>query len=135
MYYPVYVFKDPGSAYGAAIPDMPGVNSAADELEDLPAMVQEAVELMYEGEESGPAPASTIERWKDDPEYQGGFWLMLDIDLSKISTKAVRLNISLPEYLVHRIDSVAKSRHLSRSSFIAMAAEHEMAREATNAQH
>jgi len=58
---------------------------------------------------------------------RGGFWMMVDIDLSKVSTKAVRLNISLPEDLVHRIDAVAKTQHLSRSAFLAKAAEREMA--------
>lgn len=129
MYYPVYVHKDSQSAYGATVPDMPGVFSAADALEDLPAMVQEAVEAMYDGEAEGPAPASTIDRWKDHPDYEGGFWLLVDVDLSRLSTKAVRLNISLPENLLHRIDNAAKARHLSRSGFLAMAAEHEMSRQ------
>lgn len=53
--------------------------------------------------------------------------MTVDIDLPKVSTKAVRLNISLPENLVHRIDEEAKARHLSRSAFLAMAAEREMA--------
>lgn len=52
--------------------------------------------------------------------------MMVDIDLSKVSTKAVRLNISLPENLVHRIDEAAQTRRMSRSAFLAMAAEHEM---------
>ncbi|WP_368647312.1 type II toxin-antitoxin system HicB family antitoxin [Castellaniella ginsengisoli] len=46
-------------------------------------------------------------------------------DLSKINTKAVRLNISLPENLVHCIDAVAKAQHWSCSAFLAKAAEQE----------
>ena len=32
MLYPVYVHKDPDSAYGVTFPDFPGCFSAADEL-------------------------------------------------------------------------------------------------------
>lgn len=53
--------------------------------------------------------------------------MMVDIDLSKVNNKAIRLNISLPESLVHRIDAVAKAQHLSRSAFLAKTAEREMA--------
>lgn len=53
--------------------------------------------------------------------------MMVDIDLSKISNKAIRLNISLPGSLVHRIDAVTKAQPLSRSAFLAKAAEREMA--------
>jgi metal-responsive CopG/Arc/MetJ family transcriptional regulator len=42
--------------------------------------------------------------------------------VSRIQTRAVRLNISLPKGLVQRIDAYAKARHLSRSGFLAKAA-------------
>ncbi|MGF6540602.1 metal-responsive CopG/Arc/MetJ family transcriptional regulator [Paraburkholderia youngii] len=41
--------------------------------------------------------------------------------------KAVRINISLPEVLVQEIDAYAQARGMSRSAFLALAAEHEMA--------
>ena len=127
MLYPIYVHKDKDSAYGASFPDFPGCFAGAEDLQDLPRAAQEAVEAHFFGEtERIPAPTSP-DRWSRHADYKAGFWMMVDIDLSKLSTKAVRLNISLPENLVHRIDEVAKARHLSRSAFLAMAAEHEMA--------
>ena len=126
MLYPIYVHKDRDSSYGAMFPDFPGCYAGADELHDLPKAAQEAVEAHFFGEtDSIPAP-STPEAWIDNEDFQGGYWMMVDIDLSKVSTKSVRLNISLPENLVHRIDAIARERHLSRSAFLAMAAEHEM---------
>ena len=56
--------------------------------------------------------------------------MMVDINLTRVSKRAIRLNISLPESLVQRIDVVARDRHLSRSAFLALAAEKEMARQA-----
>lgn len=52
--------------------------------------------------------------------------MMVDIDLSKVNAKAVRLNINLPENLVRRIDQAAEARRVSRSAFLAVAAEHKM---------
>ncbi|QEA37712.1 type II toxin-antitoxin system HicB family antitoxin [Pistricoccus aurantiacus] len=127
MLYPVYVHKDADSAYGITFPDFPGCFSAADELADLPRMAQEAVEVYFEGENL-PIPApSTPEDWQDDERFQNGYWMLLDIDLSRISTRAVRVNVSLPEWLVARIDEAAGERHLSRSAFLALAAQREMA--------
>ncbi|SHF47519.1 Predicted nuclease of the RNAse H fold, HicB family [Modicisalibacter ilicicola DSM 19980] len=127
MLYPAYVHKDADSAYGVTFPDFPGCFSAADELADLPRMAQEAVEVYYDGEEMAiPAP-SAPEEWQDDERFQGGYWMLLDIDLSRIRTRAVRVNVSLPECLVARIDEAAQARHLSRSAFLALAAQHEMA--------
>lgn len=126
MLYPLYVWKDANSAYGAAFPDLPGVNTAADDLRDLSKAAQEAVETMYEGETTIPA-ASDIEKWTSNPDYAGGFWLLVNIDLSKVNTKPVRLNISLPESLLRDIDRYAKSRHLTRSGFLAQAAMKAMA--------
>ena len=58
MIYPVYVHKDPDTAYGVTIPDFLGCFSAADELEDLPRMIQEAIEVHFEGEEGDiPTPS------------------------------------------------------------------------------
>lgn len=127
MLYPIHVHKDESSAYGAAFPDFPGCFAAADALKDLPRAAQEAVEAHFHGEaDKVPAP-STPEAWLGHEDFQGGYWMMVDIDLARISTKAVRLNISLPENLVHRIDEAAEARRMSRSAFLAMAAEHEMA--------
>jgi predicted RNase H-like HicB family nuclease len=126
--YPIYVYKEEGSAYGVTFPDFPGCFSAADEAQNIAVMAQEAVEAHFSGDDE-PIPApSAPDAWADDPDYQGGFWMMVDVDLSKVNTKAVRLNISLPENLVHRIDAAAKAGHLSRSAFLASAALHEIER-------
>lgn len=126
MLYPVYVHKDEGSAYGMSFPDFPGCFSAADELADLPRMAQEAVELHFEGEDFALPEPSAPEQWLDDERFQGGYWMLVEIDLAKIRATPVRLNISLPEYLVHQIDAYAKAHHQTRSGFLARAAEEAM---------
>ncbi|MCL2297923.1 MAG: type II toxin-antitoxin system HicB family antitoxin [Proteobacteria bacterium] len=126
MFYPAYVHKDTDSAWSVTLPDFPGCFSAADELEGLPTAIQEAVEVYFDDEDADlPAPSSP-EQWMDDERFQGGYWMLVDLDTSKINTRAVRLNISLPERLVKEIDVFAQSQHLSRSAFLARAAEREM---------
>jgi len=127
MLYPVYIHKDDGCAWGAMVPDMPGVVTAADTLDELPIMVQEAVELMYEDAPHSIPAASSLDRYRHDAEFQGGVWMLLDINLSRVKVPSVRLNISLPEPLLQRIDAAAQRRGQSRSAFLAQAALHEMA--------
>ncbi|WP_353192124.1 type II toxin-antitoxin system HicB family antitoxin [Pandoraea pnomenusa] len=128
MKYPIYVWQEGDSAFGAAFPDLPGVHTAADTLDELERMAQEAVELMYEDSADAiPAPTYDIHKLHAHEVDDGnGCWMFVDIDLSKVSSKAVRLNISLPERLVHQIDAVAEKRHMSRSAFLALAAQREM---------
>lgn len=127
MLYPVYVHVgNENEAHGVTFPDFPGCFSAADEWADLPAAIQEAVEAHFHGEpESVPAP-TPLDRLVKDPEYQGGVWLLADIDLSRIETKPVRLNISLPSKLVQQIDAYASAHHMTRSGFLAKAAQQAM---------
>lgn len=129
MLYPVYIhLGDAGHAHGVTFPDFAGSYSAADSWDDLPAAIQEAAEAHFAGEE-GPIPLPTpLEKLVSNPDYQGGVWMLADIDISKVQSRPVRLNISLPERLVHQIDEAAKARHLTRSGFLAQAALKEMAR-------
>ena len=63
----------------------------------------------------------SIETHRDNPDYSDGVWVMVDIDLTELSTKAKRINITLPERILHTVDHYAKSRNLSRSGLIAQA--------------
>lgn len=56
------------------------------------------------------------------------YWLLVDIDLSDFTGKPKRINISMPDTLIARIDEYVKSsnEYKDRSHFLAMAARHEM---------
>lgn len=47
---------------------------------------------------------------------------MVEIDLSKISGKAIRINITLPERFLKQIDDYTKQHGGNRSAFLADAA-------------
>jgi len=126
MFYPLYVHHEPGGAWSAEFPDLPGCFTASDTLEGLPAAAQDAVSAHY-GFDSDPLPAgSSPDQWLNHPDYQGGFWMIVNVDISRIRQRAVRLNISLPETLVQVIDREARQRGQSRSAFLAGAAAKEI---------
>ena len=128
MLYPIYVHKEDNSSYGVSFPDIPGCFAASDDIQDIQKAAQEAVEAHF-GADNDPIPvASSPDIWTDHADYQeGGFWMLVDIDIARIRSRAIRLNISLPENLVQRIDATARQRGQSRSAFLATAAEREMA--------
>lgn len=67
------VHKDPDSAYGISFPDVPGCFSAADELDDVFAMAEEALTLWTEAmlEEGHAVPATRdLSAIRTDPEWE-----------------------------------------------------------------
>lgn len=122
MLYPVYLHTgDETHAYGITFPDFPGCFTAADHVDEIPAMIQEAVEAHFADGATVPKASSLLDLSKN-PDYRDGAWLLAEIDLSKLRTRSVRLNISLPENLIQLIDEHARQNHVTRSGFLAQAA-------------
>ena len=109
MLFPVVIHKDKDSCYGATIPDIPGCFSAGDTLEEAINNIQEAVEAHLEGESIIPEP-SKLEALIHDPEYKDGTWVMVDIDMSFLEGRAIRINITVPSNVLHKIDQTTKNR-------------------------
>lgn len=83
MIYPAYIHKDKLSAWGATLPDFPGCFAAADVLVDLPAAVQEAVEVYFEGDVMDMPTPTSPDALPRDQAYTGGQWLLVDIDVAR----------------------------------------------------
>jgi len=123
MLYPVYVHVgDKTHAHSVTIPDFLGCYSASDDWASLPSAVQEAVEVYCDDEDMTIPEPSLLDNLMDNEDYQDGIWVMLDIDISKLNTRAVRLNISLPANIVSKMDAYAVKHHMTRSALIAKAA-------------
>ena len=126
MKYPVIIHKDEDSDFGASFPDLPGCVSAGATIEETLANAVEAAELyiediLLEGEEI--PQAGTIDRYFDHPDYKGGvFWSSIALDLTKLSGKTKRVNITVPERILSTIDVHAEARNQSRSAFLVSAA-------------
>ena len=116
--------KDADSDFGVDFPDFPGCVSAGDTLDEARRMAQEALELhvggMVEDGEKLPA-ASSLEAIMANPENADAVAFL--ITLPDLADRTVRVNITLPERLLRRIDERAKNR----SAFLARAAEKALA--------
>ena len=129
MRFALALHTDDGIKYGVTVPDLPGCFSAGDTLDQALDLAREAIDLHCEGlTEDGmdiPAPKSLSEH-QADPLLADAVWAIVEVDVERYLSKPVRLNISLPEGLVRSIDAYAESHHLTRSGFLAQAAEQAM---------
>jgi predicted RNase H-like HicB family nuclease len=125
MRYPVVIHKDKTSDYGVTVPDLPGCFSAGDTLEEALTNAVEAIEchlegLLFDGEEIPPVQA--IETHQKKRDFAGGTWALVSVDLSKLASKAKRINITLPERVLALVDEQARREGESRSGLLARAA-------------
>ena len=83
--YPVYVFLGDGHhAHGVTFPDFPGCFAAADDMQDLPSAIQDAVEAHFHGSTDPLPPPSSLLSLSQHPDYQGGIWLLANIDQDRL---------------------------------------------------
>ncbi|MCL4267787.1 MAG: type II toxin-antitoxin system HicB family antitoxin [Anaerolineae bacterium] len=124
MRFPVVIHKDADSDYGVTVPDLPGCFSAGENMDEALTMAREAIETHIEGMlidgEPIPSPKS-IELYIDNPDYMGGVWAIVEVDISKLSGNTRRVNITLPERLLNMMDNYAAEQGESRSGLIARA--------------
>jgi len=128
--YPVAIHKDENSDFGVTFPDIPGCFSAGSTIEEAIAMAQEAAECHIEGllMDSEPVPAaSSIEHHKSNPDFSNCVWALVDIDVSKLSSRSRRVNITIPERLLNTVDQYARKHGESRSGLLAQAVAEYMA--------
>lgn len=126
MRFVLALHTDDGEHYGVTVPDLPGCFSAGDTLDEAIENAREAIDLHCEGlvEDGQSIPAThSIAHHKNDPHLADAVWVVVDVDVEKYLSKPVRVNVSLPEGLVRRIDRYASEHHLTRSGFLAKAAE------------
>lgn len=134
--------KDADTAFGISVPVFYqfdyGCVSAADEQSDIPVRAPEAIlsiveEILLSG-------AHSVEDIKDasfmvyaeNVEYAPcDSWFIIDVDLSEFEGKQQRVNITLPDVLIKRIDGFIlgnRSAYKERSHFWAQAERHELAK-------
>lgn len=131
MRYPVYLEKDPGSDYGVTVPDLPGCFSAGstvgEALENAEEAVLAHIEGLYLDGEDIPRPTS-IEELQHRNDSPCLLWALVGVDLGKLSKEVRRLNITMPENILSKVDAYARRKGSSRSGFLAEAALDYMAR-------
>ena len=129
--YIALVRKAEGTAYSVDFPDFPGCITAGDSLDEAVKLANEVLAFHIKGlREDGdllPRP-STLEEVQADPEEMEDVALAFLVQVPEQGGKAVRINITIEEGLLSRIDDYAKSRGRTRSAFLAEAAQEAMRR-------
>jgi len=108
--------------YSVYFPDLPGCASAGNTVEDAARNAEEALSLHLRGmsEDGVEIPVATVpEKIKAEP---GSVEVARLLVRGEAPSKSVRLNISLDQALIAKIDRAAKTRSMTRSGFIARAA-------------
>ena len=133
MQYPICIeWGDDFTATGIQIPDIPGAVTAGDSFEEAyNAAVEVAHIMLQEMASEGraiPMPTSVAAHHGNE-EYAGMGWGMLDIDVAPYLGKTEKVNVTLPGYVIQRIDRFVREHNIkSRSSFLADAAMEKLGR-------
>ena len=118
------VIEKADANFAAYVPDLPGCFSAGETVEDAMTQVVEAIECHLEGllfDGDAIPEAQSVEVHQKNKDFAGGTWALVNIDLSKLASKAKRINITLPERVLTLVDEQAKREGESRSGLLARA--------------
>jgi len=131
MQYPIAIeWGDDTHATGIVFPDIPGGITAGDTVEQAYKLAVEVAHIQLEERVNAgqpiPMPGS-IEQHRNNPEFAGWGWGLVEIDISPYLGKTEKVSVTLPGTLVRRIDDYVNLHGVkSRSAFLAAAALHEL---------
>jgi len=126
--------KQDNEAYGIVVPALCNNEyscfSASDTQENIPIMATEAILLTISDMlATGKYNITDIKNnhmsiIKNTDFKDFDTWMLIDVNLSAITSKHKRINITLPDILINRIDNVVKTHgscYKDRSNFLAQA--------------
>lgn len=125
--YIALIRKEPGSSFGVDFPDFPGCITAGETLGEAVRKAHEVLAFHVEGmqEDGEPLPEpSALEDVMADPESEGAMPAVVTLAVTR--GKAVRINLTMDEGLLARIDAFTATRNTNRSAFLADAARRAM---------
>jgi predicted RNase H-like HicB family nuclease len=118
LIYPAIAQGDREGGYRAVFPDLAGCTASGADMGELLVHAREAVtahlKALADKDEDWPEP-TPIEQLGSRP----GALMMVDV---QVDDAPVRVNLSIGERLLKRIDAAAQARAMTRSAFVAAAA-------------
>ncbi|KXU86636.1 hypothetical protein CI15_18615 [Paraburkholderia monticola] len=128
MQYPLYVHRNGNTGFRASFPDFPTADACGDSFNELMHNAQATVEAMYDrSEQLIPAPTcNTTELQALQMDDGNGIWVFVDIDLARVTSKSVGIQVNLLEGLLQQVDAKSRDRRMTRSAFVALALIHEL---------
>lgn len=123
--YIAIIHKDASSDYGVSFPDFPGCVTAGRSIDEAKEMALDALALHIKGlvaDGEKIPPPSKLDGILAHPDYSGAVAILI-VGVADPKPRTVRVNVTLSENVLSKIDRIAKKRGMSRSSFLVHAAE------------
>ena len=120
--YPAVFEQTKDGEYGVFFPDIPGCISAGDTLEEAIEMSKEALSLHLSEMINVNEKCPTINLENAKKEAKDCLLMMIEPNTAIISRrtkdKSVRINITIPQFLLESVDNYVKAAHTNRSRLI-----------------
>jgi predicted RNase H-like HicB family nuclease len=129
----VALIHEENGVFGASFPDFLGCTTVADTLDAIIPKAAEALAFHVEGLiEDGPLPpVRTLAQLRKDPVFrEDSAGAVIALVPYAPPARAVRINITLDESLLERVDRAAEAAGETRSGYLAAAARQRLAIEA-----
>jgi len=132
MLYPIAIEQGSATqAFSVVVPDVEGCFSAGDTFEEALLNAKDAIEMHLEAlADLGEIPpeTSSINSHYQKEEFSGWIWAVIDIDTDAYLGKSSKINITLPNLLIKKIDNLTKNHpvYKNRSQFLRLSASHEL---------
>ena len=125
------VQKDENSVFGVTVPAIEGCFSWGETVEEAVKNAREAIEMHLDAtlEAGFEVNITPINLDAVTQEFEGARFIFIEIDDRKVDRNPERINISVPRFVLNKIDDYVEARHESRSGFLARAALHTIAAE------
>ena len=109
--------------FGVTVPDIEGCHSWGDSIEEAISNAEQAIYghlsiLMEDGKFKEIKPSEIEDLTKIKFYKNVKIWSFVDIDLRKVSSEPVRVNLSIPSYALYKIDEYVKENNETRSGFV-----------------
>jgi predicted RNase H-like HicB family nuclease len=126
--YIAIIHKDPDSEYGVSFPDFPGCISAGSDIDEALDMGREALtwHIQTMREDGDPIPAPSSLGAAQSHEFAEGAVLFAAIEVSDVPVRPKRVNITLPENDLAKIDAYAAEHGYTRSGLLLQGAKRMM---------
>ncbi len=132
----VAMIHEEDGKFGVSFPDFPGCTTVADDLDSAVAKAAEVLAFHVEGlVEDGPLPnPRSLEQLRSDPLFkEDAKGAVLVLIPYAPPSRAIRVNVTVDESLLARIDRAAESTGQTRSGFLAEAAKDRLSKHLTHA--
>ncbi len=124
-FYPTIWTSAPDGSVGVVFPDLPGCVSGGADAQEVSLHAVEAlalhIEAMVADGEAIPEPSAlgAVPDWLAEDAGTVLGYCLVPVD---VPSKAIQLNITMDEALVHRLDAAAAAEGFTRSGYLAQAA-------------